>query len=188
MKQSNIKMEKKGEIAMVECPSCNRVIETPAKFDIIFECPHCHKELITFDKHKEQLQKQYNNNMKQKMQESIKQKKQLLIWGCIITFLCLFVYTSIIDKPDMHAIYIITKDYDAAINVEVEKALVKAAVDGDRMKTLEIIGNKQTIHFYQGDQVKITRDVVRGFPDHYRVERLSDGASALIPVKYLVKK
>ena len=122
------------------------------------------------------------------MQESIKQKKQLLIWGCIITFLCLFVYTSIIDKPDMHAIYIITKDYDAAINVEVEKALVKAAVDGDRMKTLEIIGNKQTIHFYQGDQVKITRDVVRGFPDHYRVERLSDGASALIPVKYLVKK
>lgn len=37
------------EVAMVECPFCNKPIEAPAKADVIFECPHCHKELITYE-------------------------------------------------------------------------------------------------------------------------------------------
>lgn len=35
---------------MVVCPFCNKAIEAPAKIDVIFECPHCHKKLITYDK------------------------------------------------------------------------------------------------------------------------------------------
>ena len=88
----------------------------------------------------------------------------------------------------MNATYIVTQDYDAAINVDTEKALVKAATDDDKMKTLEIIGNQQTIHFYSGDLVRITKSTVRGLPDHYKIKRVSDGASALMPKKYLIKK
>lgn len=171
------------DYSMVECPFCRNAIEAPSKPDVIFKCPKCNKELITYDKKKESKPKTVVEDLKK-----TKQKKQIFICICIAIFIALFSYFSHTDGADMQAIYTVTKEYDAAINVEVEKALVKAAVDGDKMKVLEIIGNKQTIHFYKGDQVKIVRDVVRGLPDCYRVERLSDGASALIPKKYLVKE
>ncbi|WP_128809562.1 hypothetical protein [Bacteroides rodentium] len=45
------------EVTMVECPFCNKPIEAPAKADVIFKCPHCHKELITYDKVAEQEKK-----------------------------------------------------------------------------------------------------------------------------------
>ena len=32
---------------------CKNVIEAPSKPDVIFKCPKCHKELITYDKRKE---------------------------------------------------------------------------------------------------------------------------------------
>lgn len=35
---------------MVEYPYCNKTIEAPAKPDVIFACPLCYKELITYDK------------------------------------------------------------------------------------------------------------------------------------------
>lgn len=165
------------EVAMVECPFCNKPIEAPAKADVIFECPHCHKELITYEKIAKQGKSMQNSNT----------QKQILKWGGIIAFISLLLCISITDNVDMNATYVVTRDYDAAINVDTEKALVKAAVDGDNMKTLEIIGKQQTIHFYSGDLVKITRSTVRGLPDHYRVTRISDGASALIPKKYLTK-
>lgn len=49
MEKENIKQQEK-EVAMVECPFCNAPIEAPAKADVIFTCPRCHKELITYDK------------------------------------------------------------------------------------------------------------------------------------------
>lgn len=183
MEKENIKQEEKREVAMVECPFCNKGIEAPSKADIIFKCPHCFKELITYDKTQESPKKQIQHD-----DNNVKKKKQILIWGCIIAFIGLLFYTSVADTSHMYATYIIIQDYDAAIDVETEKALVKAAVDGDKMKTLEIVGNKQTIHFFKGDRVKITRDMIRGLPDYYRVERLSDGASALIPQKHLKKE
>lgn len=175
---------KKIDSSMVECPFCKNVIEAPSKPDVIFKCPKCNKELITYDKRKKSQPKAVVAENPKKT----KQKKQIFICICIAIFIALFSYFSHTDGADMQAIYTVTKEYDAAINVEVEKALVKASVDGDKMKVLEIIGNKQTIHFYKGDQVKIVGDVVRGFPDCYRVERLSDGASALMPKKHLVKE
>lgn len=181
MKEKNITPQEEKEIAMVECPYCNKAIEAPAKSDVIFTCPHCNKELITYDKRpKSQVQSTKH------IIDYIKQRN-VLKWVGVAAFLYLLVYI-ITYTPDMNATYIVTKDYIAAIDSETAKALVQAAVDGDKMKTLEIIGNKRTVQFYQGDRVKITRDIVRGLSDHYRVERLSDGASALIPYKYLKKE
>ena len=47
-------MENNNEIknidySMVECPFCRNAIEAPSKPDIIFKCPQCHKELITYN-------------------------------------------------------------------------------------------------------------------------------------------
>lgn len=44
------KNQNSNNIAMVECPFCNKPIEAPDKADVIFTCPNCHKELITYDK------------------------------------------------------------------------------------------------------------------------------------------
>lgn len=54
------------EVAMVECPFCNKPIEAPAKADVIFKCPHCHKELITYEKNtiEKNIEKKNNNNFK----------------------------------------------------------------------------------------------------------------------------
>lgn len=183
MKEKNIKPQEK-EIAMVECPCCNKAIEVPAKSDVILACPHCNKELITYDKSpKSQIQQTKD------ITDYIKQRN-VLKWGKVAAFLCFLIYIIIYNTPNMNATYIVTKDYTAAIDSETEKALVQAAVNGDNMKTLEIVGNRnnRTVQFYQGDRVKITKNVVRGLPDHYRVKRLSDGASALIPYKYLQKE
>lgn len=181
MEEKNIKPKEEREVAMVECPFCNKAIEAPAKSDVIFACPHCHKELITYDKKtKSQKQPTENDN------DSIK-KKNALKWGGVAALICLFVYI-IAYTPSMNATYIITTDYEAAIDIETEKALVRAAADGDNMKTLEVIGKQRTIHFNRGDRVKITSKIVKGLPDHYKVKRLSDGASALMPYKYLTKE
>lgn len=176
------------EVTMVECPFCNKPIEAPAKADVIFKCPHCHKELITYDKVAEQEKKHKQKAEQEKNIQNSNTQKQILKWAGIVAFISLFLYISITDNVDMNATYIVTQDYDAAINVDTEKALVKAATDDDKMKTLEIIGNRQTIHFYSGDLVRITKSTVRGLPDHYKIKRVSDGASALMPKKYLIKK
>ena len=47
-------MENNNEIknidySMVECPFCRNAIEAPSKPDIIFKCPQCDKELITYN-------------------------------------------------------------------------------------------------------------------------------------------
>lgn len=44
---------KKIDSSMVECPFCRNAIEAPSKPDIIFKCPKCYKELITYDKSNE---------------------------------------------------------------------------------------------------------------------------------------
>ncbi|CBK65741.1 hypothetical protein DW785_06615 [Bacteroides xylanisolvens] len=44
---------KKIDSSMVECPFCKNVIEAPSKPDVIFKCPKCYKELITYDKSNE---------------------------------------------------------------------------------------------------------------------------------------
>lgn len=186
MKEKNITpQEEERDVAMVECPCCNKAIEVPAKSDVILTCPHCNKELITYDKSpKSQIQ------LTKDFTDYIKQRK-VLKWGKVAAFLCFLIYIiiyNIPNTPDMNAIYIVTESYTAATDSETEKALVQAAVNDDNMKTLEIIGNNRTVLFKQGDRVKITKNVVRGLPDHYRVKRLSDGASALIPYKYLQKE
>lgn len=48
---------KKIDSSMVECPFCKNVIEAPSKPDVIFKCPKCNKELITYDKRKNPNQK-----------------------------------------------------------------------------------------------------------------------------------
>lgn len=53
-----------SNVAMVECPFCTKAIEAPAKANTIFECPHCHKELITYDK-REIDTKNYPNSKKE---------------------------------------------------------------------------------------------------------------------------
>lgn len=35
---------------MGECPFCNHAIVLPSKADVVFQCPYCYKELITYDK------------------------------------------------------------------------------------------------------------------------------------------
>ena len=40
---------KKIDSSMVECPFCKNVIEAPSKPDVIFKCPQCDKELITYN-------------------------------------------------------------------------------------------------------------------------------------------
>lgn len=48
--ENNNEIEKKGiHSAMVECPFCKKVIEAPSKPDVIFGCPNCKKELITYN-------------------------------------------------------------------------------------------------------------------------------------------
>lgn len=57
------------EVAMVICPFCNKPIEAPAKADVIFACPNCHKELITYDKNAVK-----NNVEKSSVQNGIEKK------------------------------------------------------------------------------------------------------------------
>ena len=34
----------------VQCPYCHEIIEAPNQSGVTFLCPHCNKELMTFDK------------------------------------------------------------------------------------------------------------------------------------------
>lgn len=86
MKKENIKQEEKREIAMVECPFCNKAIEAPAKADVIFTCPHCHKELITYDKSTEQVHQTIQNRKR------VFSQKQLSIGGSFIILIIILLY------------------------------------------------------------------------------------------------
>lgn len=48
---------------IVRCPYCHKVIEAPNKADIIFSCPNCKKELITYDKTKTALKHHLQNDV-----------------------------------------------------------------------------------------------------------------------------
>ncbi|AVM56418.1 hypothetical protein C3V43_00465 [Bacteroides heparinolyticus] len=181
-------IKEKVKNPVVECPFCHKPIEAPLKPDIIFKCPQCQKELITYDKEQEFLREQKAIAAKKaKQQKKAKQNKLILKWGSIAACIILLAYFFHIDSPDMQAVYIVAKDYRAAINEEVEKELVKAARDHDNLRTVELIGS-YTIDLKRGDQVKITGDVVRGLPGYYKIQRQSDGASGIIPQNYLKKQ
>lgn len=77
---------KKIDSSMVECPFCKNVIEAPSKPDVIFKCPKCHKELITYDKRKESQPKAVVAENPKKT----KQRKQIFICICIAIFIALF--------------------------------------------------------------------------------------------------
>lgn len=59
------KNQNSNNIAMVECPFCNKPIEAPDKADVIFTCPNCHKELITYDKVERKKETLRNERIKQ---------------------------------------------------------------------------------------------------------------------------
>ena len=89
---------KKIDSSMVECPYCKNMIEAPDKPDVIFKCPKCHKELITYDKRKESQSKaDVAENPKK-----TKQKKQIFI--CIAIFIALFSYFSFYIDNKHHQI------------------------------------------------------------------------------------
>lgn len=80
---------------MVECPFCSKVIKAPNKPDVIFKCPHCHKDLISYDKRTEQIQ-QTDKNRKRTFSQ-----KQLTIGGCFIILITILLYLfSNEDSPN----------------------------------------------------------------------------------------
>ncbi len=79
---------KNRDYSMVECPFCKNTIEAPSKPDVIFKCPKCRKELITYNKKKES---------KPKDQKKVKQKKQIFIW-IFITFILLLYFSLNMDN------------------------------------------------------------------------------------------
>lgn len=83
MEEENIKQEGKRGITMVECPFCNQPIEAPDKADVIFTCPNCHKELITYDKSRD------SGQGIGKSAKTHKANYQTLKWGCIAAFISL---------------------------------------------------------------------------------------------------
>lgn len=90
------------------------------------------------------------------------------------------------DSVDPNATYIITKDFDAPINVDAAKLLTRSAVDGDKLTFLTVASNA-TVHFNVGDKVQITRRYVHNIGGYFEVMRLSDGQFALIPHGYVRK-
>lgn len=94
MNKENLKQEKK-EVAMVECPYCNKPIEAPAKADVIFVCPHCNKELITYDKTAEPEQSRKMETKKKRIDS--KTEKLILKWSCIVAFIGLLCYFSFVS-------------------------------------------------------------------------------------------
>ncbi|WP_300550042.1 hypothetical protein [uncultured Bacteroides sp.] len=76
MEKECIKKKEVNATSTVECPFCKNVIEAPSKPDVVFGCPQCYKELITYDK-----------TVVAENPKKTKQKKQIFIWICIIFIL-----------------------------------------------------------------------------------------------------
>ena len=55
MEKECIKKKEVNETSIVECPFCKNVIEAPSKPDVVFGCPKCYKELITYDRSNEPI-------------------------------------------------------------------------------------------------------------------------------------
>lgn len=180
------KKQNENNIAMVECPFCNKPIEAPNKVDVIFRCPNCHKELITYDKIAERKQKLKAEKMKQ--EQKYKLHKNLFKWGSIAAIIIFLIYIgNTAEQVDTKAIYEVTVGHKFPINAEAAKAFDKAKSEGS-MAILETVGNNQLFVFFnEGDQVRILRDVVGGFPGCYLVERTFDLQTGLIPKNYLKK-
>lgn len=87
------KNQNSNNIAMVECPFCNKPIEAPDKADVIFTCPNCHKELITYDKVERKKETLRNERIKQ--EQIYKRYKKKIKWGSIIVLIIsLYLYTK----------------------------------------------------------------------------------------------
>lgn len=63
MEENDI-LQKYG-IAIVECPYCKQSIEAPNKMGVVFKCPVCHRELITYniEKNTQTLKKQQSMSL-----------------------------------------------------------------------------------------------------------------------------
>lgn len=109
MEEKNNTLKGVETSAIVECPYCKQGIEVPAKFGVIFECPNCHKELITYDKRRELPRLEREKELEKKLKvEQLKFWITLGVVAIVALFLVKFYlnrrYESVVDKDVLTAI------------------------------------------------------------------------------------
>ena len=93
---------------MVECPFCKQGIEAPDKPGVIFECPNCHKELITYDKRREQPRLEREKELEKQLKaERLKFLITIGVLAAVVFFLIFYMKKneeSPVDKNELVAI------------------------------------------------------------------------------------